>query len=443
MRKTGALGDWNNQPNRLSEVRVSLTRHFRGGWQAMSETQGQENLTTDSRPYFRQARSANHAVFALYALALIAVSHHLYSTPMYDMDSIQYMGNALLMESTDIVQIHHRVYAELERQVPQREREALMGHEPGAPDDQNRSRQQRAESPIYFAEFLPMFAIRPLYNQTLYIVSRSGMGLVRSGIFISVASYFAIGLLLFVWVRGVGRVLSLAVPLLLMMSPPMLWLGRDPTSDALATLVAFASLYLIFQKELLAPGLILLLASIYFRTDFVVLAGPVLLACWLERRIRFWQAGVLALLALSSVLCIQHFGGDYGIKMLYFRNFVGTPSAPAEIAVQFTARDYLSAFRSGITKIAESFFFPFLLLGTVTLASSRLKSLFWIALAYASLHFLALPNWQERWFALFYLCMACTAAASRRGGLRRLPDSRTSIEPHSDGSASDRPALAR
>jgi hypothetical protein len=47
--------------------------------------------------------------------------------------------------------------------------------------------------------------------------------------------------------------------------------------------------------------------SIFFRTDSVVLDGPTLLVCCLERRIELWKAIVLALLALSTVLAINHF----------------------------------------------------------------------------------------------------------------------------------------
>ncbi|HEY3972405.1 MAG TPA: hypothetical protein VGM18_05330 [Candidatus Sulfotelmatobacter sp.] len=282
------------------------------------------------------------------------------------------MGNALLMEQTDPVQIHQRVYSELRRSVPRGALEQLLGNEAGAPPDQNRSRQERATNPYGFAEFLPLFAIRPLYNQTLYFVSKTGIGLVRSGILISVGSYFLLGVLLFAWVRDYTTpLLSLLICLLSMMSPPLTALGRDTTSDALASLVAFAALYLLFEKRLLLPGIVLLLSSIYFRTDFIVLAGPAILICWLERRIQFWQAAVLSILAVASVLCIDHFAGDYGIKMLYYRNFVGTPVAPAEMAVQFSARNYLAAFRSGITKVSESFFLPFLLLGTIGLRSRR------------------------------------------------------------------------
>ena len=215
----------------------------------------------------------------------------------------------------------------------------------------------------------------------------------------------------------------MALSILLMISPPLMTLGRETTADALATLVAFASLYLIFEEKRLLAGMVLLLTSIYFRTDFVVLAGPVILACWREKRLEFWKAGVLSLVAVGSVLCINHFAGDYGIKMLYYRNFVGVPIAPGEMTVQFSFRDYLAAFRSGITLAAESFFLPFLLVGMIGVVSKRMRALFAVGLAYVALHFVVLPNWQERWVGLFYLsatvCAATAVSAVERDAFAR------------------------
>lgn len=352
-------------------------------------------------------------VFFLYILMLGGLAARLYHSPVYSMDSIQYMGNALLMDGTDIVRIHERVYADIRRNVPNAWRDGLLGHEAGAPENQNRSRQERAANANTFAEFLPLFAIRPLYVQTLWLMSKTGMGLVRSGIVISVVSYFLLGIIAFVWIgRYMSAWFTLAISVLLMMSPPVADLGREIGADGMATLVAFASLYFIFEARRMLPGMILLLASIYFRTDFIVLAGPVILACWWERRMDFWKAGTLAAVAVASVLCINHFAGDYGIKMLYYRNFVSVPITPGEMTVHFSLRDYFAALRSGITLAANSFFFPFLLLGTIGMVMKRMRVLFAVALSYACLHFVILPNWEERWFGLFYLSMGMCAAVA-------------------------------
>jgi hypothetical protein len=354
---------------------------------------------------------------------------HLYRKPIYDMDSLQYMGNALLMEERDPVRLHDRVYSELRKAVPPNQLEQLLGNEVGAPADQNYSRRERATNPYDFAEFLPLFAIRPLYNETLYVVSKTGLGLVRAGVAISVGSYYLLGVVLFLWVRAHAIPLRSAILCTLgMLSPPLTALGRDTTSDALASLVAFVSLYLIFERRCLGLGTVILLSSLFFRTDFVVLAVPVIFLFWLERRIPLWQAAVLALVAVSSVLAINHFAGDYGIRMLYYRNFVGTPAAPAEMTVHFSAHDYLSAFRSGITKVADSFFLPFLLLGATGLQCRAGRLLLGTTLAYVTLHFLVLPNWQERWVAVFYLsAIVCLALMRQFTAAAPLIESRSEV----------------
>ena len=352
------------------------------------------------------------APLVAYAVLLGLVSIHLYKNPIYSMDSIQYMGNALLMDGTDLVKIHQKVYSESNLRVPKAARDQLLGPPSGTPEDQNDSRRQRASNPYRFGEFLPFFAIRPLYNQTLWLVSKTGLGLVDASILISVVPYFLLGMLLIVWLsRYVNAPLAFLMAFLLMISPPLMELGRCMTSDAAAMLLAFLSLYLIFERNLLTAGLVVLLASIYFRTDTVVLAGPVILACWLERRVDLVKASALAVLAVASALSINHFAGDYGIKMLYYRNFIGVPAAPGEMTVQFSFHDYLSAVRSGITLVASSFFLPFLLVGIGGFFfARRMRMVAVVALAYVLLHFVALPNWQERWFGVFYLSMAVAAA---------------------------------
>jgi hypothetical protein len=353
------------------------------------------------------------AVFFLYSVILFGCSLHLYRAPIYSMDSIQYMGNALLMEKRDVVEIHRRVYDEVQRNVPKAAREDLLGRRADAPEDQNKSRQERAANPWRYAEFLPLFAIRPLYVQTLWLVSKTGMGLVRAGILISSGSYFLVGILVFVWLGNyTSPVFNLAASILLMISPPLASMGRETTPDALGTLIALGALYLIFETKQFAFGMALLLASIYFRTDFVVLAGPVIFTCWWEDRIELWKAAVLSFIAVASVLCINHFAGDYGIRMLYYRAFVTTPITPGEMVPQFSFRDYISAFRAGTTLVANSFLLPFLLLGLVGAISRRMRVLFALGVSYVGLHFLILPSWDERYYAVFYLLMGVCAAAT-------------------------------
>lgn len=141
----------------------------------------------------------------------------------------------------------------------------------------------------------------------------------------------------------------------------------------------------------------------------------------MQKQLDFWKAGVLLLVALGSVLAINHFSGDYGMKMLYYRNFIGYPPNPGEFVAQFTARDYLRAMRSGITNTADGFFLPFFLVGLAGFlrpGNLALKIVGGLMCLYLLLHFILLPNYVDRWFGGYYIAMGMLAAgAISSGGL--------------------------
>ncbi len=344
-----------------------------------------------------------------YLTALFLVSVHLYRTPIYDMDMLGYMGNALLMRTTDVWEIHRRVYADIDR-LPKDARLGLLGLTGSA--DQNASRRARADHAGNFAEFLPCFAIRPLYNQLLFMLSPFGM--IRASVLISVVSYFFLGWLMFQWARKhVNEVYAATASLVLMLTPPLLTIGRSTMTDAPSILIGMFALFLLMEAEQLFLGIIFVLVSIFVRTDNVVLALPTLAALCYLKRIDLWKAGVLSLMAIASVLVINRMAGDYGLAMLYYRNFVGTPVAPAEMTVRFSLSEYISAFRSGITSALGSFLLGFALLGVIGVyRNPHLRTLVFITALCSVLHYLVLPNYQERWFVVFYLGMALSGIAS-------------------------------
>ena len=181
----------------------------------------------------RERKINTHSAFPrslialIYLLLLGCVSFHVYRTPIYSFDSLQYMGNAVLMDEQDPVKLHKRVYSEIDDRIPRIARENMLGHEVGAPDDQNKSLQERATNPYHFAEFLPCFAIRPMYNIFLYLVAKSGVGLVCAGILISATSHFLLGAMLFLWLAEYLPYFgALCLALVTMISPPKWSLGE-------------------------------------------------------------------------------------------------------------------------------------------------------------------------------------------------------------------------
>ncbi len=234
---------------------------------------------------------------ASYVVVLGIFSIHLYRFPVYPMDTLGYMGNALLMKHLDSARIHELVYSELD-QMSVGVRRDLLGIRGSGDAVQDASRQMRAKSVDSFSEFLPCFAIRPIYIQSLYALSLI-VGLRRSAVLLSVGSYFLLGILVFAWcLRYVRPYYAAASSLFLMLTPPVTLLGRSTLPDALSTLLGMSALFLIFEIDSLLPGLLLLLGSIYVRTDSIALALPVLAILWFMARLDFWKAALLTPLGL-------------------------------------------------------------------------------------------------------------------------------------------------
>jgi len=315
------------------------------------------------------------------------------------MDLLGYMGNAMLYRTSDVAAIHRQVYAEVDK-LPNAK--ALEGESTDA--EQNISRRARFEHWEPFGEFLPFFAIRPAYNALLFALSP--MGMARAAGLTSAASWLFVAWLMFRWTG------SALCSLLVMLTAPLMSIGRSTMSDGFALLITMSGLYLVFEKKSLLPGLALLLFGVFARTDSMLLVLPVLLVLWLRGEINWWTAGTLGALAVATVLTINHAAGDYGLQTLYYRNFVRQPVAPAEVAVHFSFHEYLVAFRKGITVIMESFLLPFTLVGV--LGMKKYPALVGIGFVYAALHYVSLPNYQERWFAASYLLFTVAAVRGMR-----------------------------
>lgn len=196
-----------------------------------------------------------------------------------------------------------------------------------------------------------------------------------------------------------------------MLIPSISLLGRYTGSDGLSVLLGMLALFLIFELDQVAPGVCILTAAIWFRTDNVVLLATVIATLCYQRRLEYWKAAALCAIAVASVLTINHAAGDYGIQMLYYRNFVDTPIAPGEMAARFTASQYVSVFLRGFNTMASSFVPAFVLLGMFGL-NRKTAPLSIVAASYAFLHYLILPNWMDRWMGVFYLLTCMTAAFS-------------------------------
>lgn len=357
-------------------------------------------------------------VVGVYVLLLTALASKAYFNSSYDIDMMGYIGNAVAISGAGIAEIHDTAYRAAASEMPDMVKDHLLGKDMEGSPSQWKSRQDRAVNAYDFAEYLPCFAIRPIYNELLYILHyKLGIGLVWSTIVIAVISYWLTGLLVFRWLTLYLSAWRAAVcSIFLMLAPPILGLARMNTPDGLSCLVCLAALYLIFERESLFWGLTLLCVSVYVRTDNVLLVLATLCYCsLLTKKLGIAKAAVLAALAVGSVEVINHFAGDYGMRMQYYRAFVAIPLAPAELVPKFGLADYMHAFKGGVSLTMYTSFPLFVFMGVVSLvagAPGPIRTAVLLTFGYAIAHFVLFPAVQERFYGVFYVAAGLALAIS-------------------------------
>jgi hypothetical protein len=273
------------------------------------------------------------------------------------------------------------------------------------------------DSPGHLGQLEPLYAIRPLYIDAIALAVRAGLTFQRAISLISALSLFGIGLLLFGWT---GTALRSA---LLMATPSIVILGRIGTPDALSALIILGSAWAMMREKYFV-GIVFLLGSVWVRTDNVLLVLPVV--GWLawNGRLKLSYAGVLAGLALFSVLIINHFSGNYGWGVLFRYSFIGGRS-PADVVSHVSLRQYAAAVVRGFTQISGQGMPFWILIGIASWywlpRASQLRQLLLAVALAAMARFLLFPSPEDRYFAWAYLIVgvcfleAIEMATSRDG----------------------------
>ncbi len=373
---------------------------------------------------FRNLLFRGSSLLKLKALSLIAFALVLslgavraYRYPEYSNDGLSYMANAVAMRGASVEQIHDIVYRAAKAGIPAPAFDHLTGNDTNAPAMENESFRDRATNPYHFAEFLPCFAIRPIFTELVYVLHYwFGVGLLSSIVLIPAASYWLMGCVVLAWLsRYLATEMAVLLSVALMLTPPLWDMPRSTTPDSLSALIVLSAAFLLFEQRKLLPGLILLNASVYVRTDNVILVLLVLAYLSLaESDLRVSHAVVLSLVAIGSVALINHFAGDYGPKMLYYR-IENTPTAIGEFVPSYNIHDYLRDLRMGIAGALHGHYIPFLLMGLVGLLRRRSRAIVGLTIitfVYTAAHLVIYPVPETRYFGLFFAVMGIATASA-------------------------------
>jgi hypothetical protein len=189
------------------------------------------------------------------------------------------------------------------------------------------------DSPTHLGQLEPLYAIKPLYVRAIEATSFMRLPIQRRINLISSLSLFGIGIVLLGWTRSPGY------SALLLATSPVNVLGRMGTPDALSTLIVLAGLWALSQSKLLM-GILLLLTSLWIRTDNLLPVIAVLGYLAWQKRMTLVDAGVTSALSIGSVELMNHFSGNYGWRVLFQYSFLGGKS-PAEVVPHFGLKEYL------------------------------------------------------------------------------------------------------
>jgi hypothetical protein len=276
------------------------------------------------------------------------------------------------------------------------------------------------DSPQHLAQLEPLYAIRPIYISFIQAATRTGVP-VRSAInAVSSVALFGIGVVLLFWTKSVWY------SALLLVTPSVSALGRAGSPDAVSSLFVVGGLWAAARNRLFL-GLLLLMVSIWIRTDNVLIVLAIVLWLAFQRRLLIFHAAILAVVAVSSVWFINNLSGNYGWLVLVRFSFIGG-KYPAQIPAQLSLAEYSGVFVKSLATIGPQLA-PWILLGTVALRRlQKGRDLLLPVLAAAAAHFVLFPSPEARYFSWVFLIVGImfisaitqnSAADSGSGAMKR------------------------
>ncbi len=255
------------------------------------------------------------------------------------------------------------------------------------------------DSSDHMAQREPIFAIRPLYLELVETLHRLGFRYQTAISLISSSSFFALAILFVVWTR---RPLLSA---LVISCPLTTQLAREGVPDALNALCILSSLFCLSALGRTTWGILLLLISVWIRTDSVLLCAAVLLWLTYEKKLELRYSAVLIGLAFASVKAVNYFSGNYGYAVLFRATFIGGKHPFLISSAPITVREYLTGLSQGLPSIIPQLA-PWCLLGVVAwYLRSPLRNWMLPVASAALAHFVLFPSAEVR-----YLNWACVFA---------------------------------
>jgi hypothetical protein len=282
---------------------------------------------TGTRVVIRRWTGCSVPVLLLYVsfCAILAVAGFLRSLPTYD--RFFYAGVIASFRYSDPSTVHRIARAEFDAQ-PSPFRYESVATDPYYAD--------MHDNPYHFVQQLGFYRVKPAYIVMGYALWRAGLSILVGLRLISATCFFVVGLALLAWTHDA------LLSAILLLTSPVLNLGRMVTADPLSTTIIFLGLFALAKKRDLM-GASFLAASVLVRVDNIVLVLIVLAWMVWRRRIRFTLGFIFGTLALAVTVLINRIANYYGWRVLIQHTFVRPEMEPASHPVLVSFAGYLHA----------------------------------------------------------------------------------------------------
>ncbi len=336
-------------------------------------------------------------------------------------DVIGYVASAKSFEVDDPEKLHRWVYDELRASVSPAEYRNMVAGE-GLPDASQRAyRQAMGADASAFAEQLPFYQIRPLYNGVIYLLNKMGVNAFQAAHLMSGFSVFVALLLTLLIARPYLKTVHLYLLPVIFMAFGVYDLARIATPDALAFAIIFLSGYLYLRGHY-RWLLVALVAAVMVRTDLIIFCGLFALLLFLSPEKRVKRLGLLAVVLGATVyLLINQWFGNYGWAAIFSFTLLGIQIHPATVQFHVSIAEYLHVLvhellsLQGNSKFLFFFFFGcwsfYYFIKTrawcaEAVQEQRLFHLLLLSLAYLVAHVLLFPAVWDRFFLPQYLMVS-------------------------------------
>jgi len=329
-------------------------------------------------------------VFLAYGIFCIALAVIAFLRPLPTYDRFLYAGAVASFRYSDPVTLYRIARAEFDAQ-PSPFPFENVSSETYFLDIYN--------NPNHFAQQLGPFRFKVGYVTAGYILWRAGLPILISLRLISASCLFIVALALLAWTHD-----ALLCPLLLL-TPPVLNMGRMVTADPLSSTVILLAFFAIArERPLLAAGL--LLGSALVRADNLVLVLILLVWMLWSRLLRLPVACFCAALTIAISAFVHWTASMFGYRVLVQHSFIRPEIEPLTHPVLITFAGYLHAL-AGLRAIPYTFM-PVWLLVSAALwklmpKGSIFRECFGVVGFYIIVRLLIFPSPDDRFFVWAYL----------------------------------------